>query len=149
MKKHRLVTAEIFREFPRRLLIAATKPLFLIVDAHPIHKAKLSSTFYEASQRILKLFHPPRYPQHLIPEEQAWAHVKRKVTRQLAQPNDKIKRLALDARPISRNFLAWQKKSSIARLVSMSQYIYYFIKPESINTNVMPDHKEKCTHAQF
>ena len=38
------VNAEIFREFLKRLLIGASGPVFLIVDGHPIHKAKLIKT---------------------------------------------------------------------------------------------------------
>jgi transposase len=35
------VNAEVFREFLRRLMANATKPIFLVVDGHSIHKAKL------------------------------------------------------------------------------------------------------------
>ena len=77
------VNAEIFREFLKRLMIGATKPVFLIVDGHPIHKAKLIKTFVEAQNGRLKLFYLPPYSPQLNPDEQVWAHVKRKVARQL------------------------------------------------------------------
>ena len=35
------VTASVFREFLGRLVIGAQKPIFLVLDGHPIHKAKL------------------------------------------------------------------------------------------------------------
>ncbi len=91
------VNAEIFREFLKRLLIGAKKPVFLIVDGHPIHKAKLIKTFVEAQNGMLKLFYLPPYSPHLNPDEQVWAHVKRNVARQLVQSKDEMKRLALGA----------------------------------------------------
>jgi transposase len=91
------VNAEVFREFLKRLLIGATRPVFLIVDGHPIHKAKLIKTFVEAQNGRLKLFYLPPYSPQLNPDEQVWAHVKRKVARQLVQSKDEMKRLALGA----------------------------------------------------
>jgi transposase len=91
------VNAEIFREFLKRLLIGASGPVFLIVDGHPVHKAKLIKTFVEAQNGMLKLFYLPPYSPQLNPDEQVWAHVKRKVARQLVQSKDEMKRLALGA----------------------------------------------------
>ena len=48
------VNAEVFREFLKRLLIGAEKPVVLIVDGHPIHKAKLIKAFVEAQNGMLK-----------------------------------------------------------------------------------------------
>ncbi|MDN0077813.1 IS630 family transposase, partial [Crenobacter sp. SG2303] len=41
------VTATVFREFLKRLMIGAEKPVFVIVDGHPIHKAKLVRDYVE------------------------------------------------------------------------------------------------------
>ena len=91
------INAEVFREFLKRLLIGADKPVFLIVDGHPIHKAKLIKAFVEAQQGRLKLFYLPPYSPQLNPDEQVWAHVKRQVSRQLVQNKDEMKKLALGA----------------------------------------------------
>ena len=91
------VNAEVFREFLKRLLIGAEKPVVLIVDGHPIHKAKLIKAFVEAQNGMLKLFYLPLYSPHLNPDEQVWVHVNRQVARQLVQSKDKMKRLALGA----------------------------------------------------
>ena len=72
------VNAEVFREFLKRLMVGATTPVFLIVDGHPIHKAKLIKKFVEAQDGKLKLFYLPPYSPQLNPDEQVWAHVKRK-----------------------------------------------------------------------
>ena len=45
----------------------------------------------------LKLFYLPPYSPQLNPDEQVWAHVKRRVSRQLVQSKDEMKRLALGA----------------------------------------------------
>lgn len=91
------VNAEVFKEFLKRLLIGADGPVFLVVDGHPIHKAKLIKEFVAAQGGMLKLFYLPPYSPQLNPDEQVWAHVKRQVSRQLVQSKDEMKRLALGA----------------------------------------------------
>lgn len=91
------VTAAVFREFLKRLLIGAQQPVFVIVDSHPIHKAKLIQMFVEAQQGRLKLFILPPYSPNLNPDEQVWAQVKRRVSKRLVQSKDDMKRLALGA----------------------------------------------------
>ena len=91
------VNAEVFREFLKRLMVGAKQPVFLVVDGHPIHKAKLVKKFIEAQNGKLKLFTLPPYSPQLNPDEQVWAHVKRQVSRQLVQSKDEMKRLALGA----------------------------------------------------
>ena len=91
------VNAEVFREFLKRLMVGAKQPVFLIVDGHPIHRAKLIKDFVAAQDGKLKLFTLPPYSPQLNPDEQVWAHVKRQVSRQLVQSIDEMKRLALGA----------------------------------------------------
>jgi len=82
------VKASVFREFLKRLLIGAKTPVFLIVDGHPIHKAKLIQKFVDAQQGRPKLFYLPPYSPHLNLDEQVWAHVKRQVSRQFVQSKE-------------------------------------------------------------
>ena len=91
------VNGEVFREFLKRLMVGADKPVFLILDGHPIHKSKLIKKFVEDQHGMLKLFYLPPYSPHLNPDEQVWAHVKRQVSRQLVQNIDDMKKLALGA----------------------------------------------------
>ena len=91
------VNAEVFREFLKRLMIGAKQPVFLIVDGHPIHKAKLIKDFVAAQDGKLKLFTLPPYSPQLNPDEQVGAHVKRQVSLHLVQSMDEMKRLALGA----------------------------------------------------
>jgi transposase len=91
------VGATVFVEFLKRLMVNAEKPVFLIVDGHPIHKAKMVKRYVESLDGKLKLFYLPPYSPHLNPDETVWAHVKRKVARQLVESAEEMKRLALGA----------------------------------------------------
>ncbi|WP_256254047.1 IS630 family transposase, partial [Burkholderia ubonensis] len=91
------VTATVFRKFLGRLMIGAQRPIFLVLDGHPIHKAKLVQDFVQAQKGRLKLYYLPPYSPHLNPDEQVWAHVKRSVSKRLVQTKDEMKRLAIGA----------------------------------------------------
>jgi len=58
------VTATVFREFLKRLMVGATKPVFVIVDGHPTHNAKLVKEYVESLKGKLKLFFLPPPPQN-------------------------------------------------------------------------------------
>jgi len=63
-------------EFMRRLLHGAKRPVFLILDGHPMHKSK---RVRECEQRYggkLKLFYLPPYSPELNPDEQVWHDLK-------------------------------------------------------------------------
>lgn len=87
--------AAVFREFLKRLLIGATWPLFLIVDGHTIHKAKLVMEYIATQDGSLKLFYLLPYSSQLNADEQAQAQVKSKVSRLRSQPKGEMKRVAL------------------------------------------------------
>ncbi|OYQ09307.1 IS630 family transposase [Ralstonia solanacearum K60] len=91
------VNATVFVEFLKRLMIGATKPVFVVVDGHPVHKSKPVRTYVESQQGRLKLFYLPPYSPHLNPDEQVWAHVKRHVSKRLVQGKNEMKKLALSA----------------------------------------------------
>ena len=63
------VDAKVFVEFLRRLIVNAETPVFLIVDGHPIHKAKMVKSYVEDLDGKLKLFYLPPYSPHLNPDE--------------------------------------------------------------------------------
>jgi transposase len=84
------VTAKVFIEFLKRLLVNASAPVFLIVDGHPTHKAKCVQRFVESQQGKLKVFLLPPYSPELNPDEYVWNHLKnncigRKVSTSKAQ----------------------------------------------------------------
>jgi transposase len=91
------VTSSIFKEFLERLMIGATRTVFVIVDGHPIHKSRLVQAYVDGLDGQLKLFCLPPYSPHLNPDEQVWAHVKRRVSNQSVQAKDDMKKLAFGA----------------------------------------------------
>lgn len=70
------VNAAVFIEFLKRLLVGATKPIFLIVDRGPAHIAKKTKAFVETLGGKLKLFYLPPYSPDRNPDELVWKHLK-------------------------------------------------------------------------
>lgn len=70
------VTASVFIEFLKRLLVNASRAIFLIVDGHPTHKAKVVRRFVEEQRGRLKLFYLPPYSPELNPDEYVWNDLK-------------------------------------------------------------------------
>lgn len=63
-------------EFLQRLIQNAPRPIFLIVDGHPVHKARTVKDFVASTEGRLRLFYLPPYAPELNPDEQVWNHVK-------------------------------------------------------------------------
>lgn len=70
------MNAGVFIEFLKRLLHNADRPIFLIVDGHPSHKAKKVQRFVESLQGQLRLFFLPPYSPELNPDECVWNDLK-------------------------------------------------------------------------
>jgi transposase len=70
------VGAKVFIEFLKRLLHNADRTIFLIVDGHPVHKAKIVSKFVESTQGRLQMFLLPPYSPELNPDERVWNDLK-------------------------------------------------------------------------
>ena len=70
------VNAEVFIEFLKRLLVGATRPIFLIVDRGPAHRAKKTQAFVESLGGRLRLFFLPPYSPDRNPDELVWKHLK-------------------------------------------------------------------------
>jgi transposase len=70
------VNAGVFIEFPKRLMAGAARPVFLIVDRGPAHRAKKTKAFVETLGEKLKLFFPPPYSPDRDPDELPWKHPK-------------------------------------------------------------------------
>jgi transposase len=70
------VNAAVFIEFLKRLLVGATRPIFLIVDRGPAHRAKKTQAFVETLGGKLRLFFLPPYSPDTNPDELVWKHLK-------------------------------------------------------------------------
>jgi transposase len=89
------VNASVFIEFLKRLLVGATRTIFLIVDRGPAHRAKKTKAFVETLNGKLKLFFLPPYSPDRNPDELVWKHLKadtvgRMVTTSKADFKDKV-----------------------------------------------------------
>ena len=70
------IGAPKFIEFLKRLVHNAERMIFLIVDGHPVHKAKSVARFIESSKDRLQLFFLPPYSPELNPDERVWNDLK-------------------------------------------------------------------------
>jgi transposase len=70
------VNAPEFLEFIKRLVHNADRPVFLIVDSHPVHRAKTIKAFAEENKDRFRLFHLPPYSPELNPDERVWNDLK-------------------------------------------------------------------------
>lgn len=79
--------AEIFRQFLEQLMLGEGRPIILVVDGHPIHKARLVMDYVESTDGKLELYFLPPYSPQLNPDEQVWKNIKERVAKQ--SPRDK------------------------------------------------------------
>ncbi|WP_156819911.1 transposase [Pseudonocardia sp. HH130630-07] len=68
--------ATIFVEFLKKLMHDAPGPVFLILDNHSVHKARLVRDYVASLRGRLKLFFLPPYAPELNPDEWVWKNVK-------------------------------------------------------------------------
>jgi transposase len=68
--------AEGFIDFCRRLVDDTPGKTFLIVDGHPVHRARAVKDFVAGTGGRLKLFFLPGYSPELNPDEWVWKNVK-------------------------------------------------------------------------
>jgi transposase len=57
-------TAEVFKQFLQQLMLGAEQPVILVVDGHPIHKAKLVAEYVASTDGMLELYFLPPYILH-------------------------------------------------------------------------------------
>lgn len=70
------VNAGVFCQFLRRLMVGARRKIFLILDGHPMHKARVVKECVAQYKGRLQLFHLPPYSPELNPDELVWNEVK-------------------------------------------------------------------------
>jgi transposase len=70
------VNAAAFCEFLRRLVYKAERPIFLILDGHPVHRAAKVKQFIESLKDKLQVFFLPPYSPELNPDESVWNELK-------------------------------------------------------------------------
>lgn len=62
-------TGPVFLRFLRRLVRQSDQKVFLIVDGHPVHRARKVKAWLEQNSEDIELFYLPSYSPHLNPDE--------------------------------------------------------------------------------
>jgi transposase len=70
------VAAKQFCEFLRRLVFRARRPMFLILDGHPVHRSAKVRRLVQSLDGKLQLFFLPPYSPELNPDEWVWNDLK-------------------------------------------------------------------------
>jgi transposase len=88
-----------FIDFLKALLDSVPGKIFLIVDGHPVHKAKKVSEFVkEKADGRLSIFFLPPYSPNLNPDEWVWNNVKNdRIGRSVIMSADDLKTKAIGA----------------------------------------------------
>src|SRR5271167_5162570 len=71
------MSAELFIEMLKALMRHRKKPLYLILDSLPAHKAKIVQEYVASTEGKLELHFLPGYAPELNPDELVWNHIKR------------------------------------------------------------------------
>lgn len=99
------VNAEVFIEFLKRLIHNRRKPVFLIVDGHPTHKAVIVRKYVETVANKLSLFFLPPYSPELNPDELVWNDLKNHILgRKVITGPEQMRRVVLTR-------LRWMRKT--------------------------------------
>jgi transposase len=88
------VTGGVFRDFLKRLMAGMERKIFLIVDGHPTHKAKLVKQFLADNAARIELFFLPPYSPELNPDELVWNNVKARVAKMAVMTKEDMKAAA-------------------------------------------------------
>ncbi len=70
------VAGKQFCDFLRRLIFRAERPIFLILDGHPVHRSAKVKRLVESMKGKLQLFFLPPYSPELNPDESVWNDLK-------------------------------------------------------------------------
>jgi len=91
------VAAAQFCEFLRRLVYKAPRPIFLILDGHPVHRSARVKQLVKSLEGIIELFFLPPYSPELNPDENVWNELKNNgVGRMAVTGPDDLRRKVVD-----------------------------------------------------
>lgn len=98
------VTARVFLDFLKRLVHGSNRPIYVIADGHPIHKAKMVKEYVDSTNGMLTIYYLPPYSPELNPDELVWANLKRRVGRRVVDSLDSLKKMVYsDMKSIQNN----------------------------------------------
>ena len=111
--------ADVFIDFIKRLLAGSTKPIVLIVDGHPAHKAQKVQKFIKSVADKFRMFFLPPYSPDLNPDELVWNDLKTNIIgRKVAHSKKDLETMAISGlRKIQKTngrVASYFKKESVA-----------------------------------
>ena len=88
-----MLNATRFVAFLKKFLRGRRRPVVLVVDGHPSHKAKVVRDFVASTKGRLELVFLPPYAPDLNPDEFVWNHVKKQgVSKKPLRKNESLRR---------------------------------------------------------
>ncbi|WP_354671181.1 transposase [Thiohalobacter sp. IOR34] len=74
------------------------RPVFLVVDGHPVHRSRAVRKFVEGTEGRLDLCFLPPYLPEVSPIDRVWSHAKNhRICKQAITDPEQLKRLVLSA----------------------------------------------------
>lgn len=97
--------ASAFVQFLRKFMKGRKGPIFLVLDGHPSHRAKLVQRYVASLRGTLELHFLPGYAPELNPDEFVWNHLKKQgVSKKPLRRNESLKvRVESDLQAIKRS----------------------------------------------
>jgi transposase len=111
---------KVFLGFLTRLVKQTKRKVFLIVDGHPVHRAKLVQAWREAHQEKIEIIYLPGYSPELNPDEMLNQDVKASALRQRRPKN--VRQLKADVRSY---LFSTQKRPDVVRNYFEQRHVQY------------------------
>ena len=111
---------KVFLGFLGRLLNQANRTVFLIVDGHPVHRAKLVQAWREEHKDEIEIIYLPGYSPELNPDEMLNQDVKASALRQRRPKN--VRQLKADVRSY---LYSTQKRPDVVRRYFEERHVQY------------------------
>lgn len=111
---------KVFLGFLTRLVKQAKRKIILIVDGHPVHRAKLVHAWREQHQEAIEIIYLPGYSPELNPDEMLNQDVKASALRQRRPKN--VRQLKADVRSY---LFSTQKRPEAIRSYFEEQHVQY------------------------
>ncbi|WP_422490921.1 IS630 family transposase [Endozoicomonas sp. ALE010] len=80
----------MFVDYLKSLVRSVDKPVIIITDGHPAHRAKYTKAYVEQEPKLLGLHILPSYSPELNPDEQVWNQLKEKLGKVALKTKDEF-----------------------------------------------------------
>lgn len=114
------LNAARFGQFLKDFMKGRAQKIYLVVDGHPSHKAKVVKHYIQSTQGKLELHFLPPYAPDLNPDEFVWQHVKTNgVSKKPLKKNESLRERVAD------DLAALKKNKQLLRSFFMAESVVY------------------------